>query len=123
MTIPARKKGPAVDPLNELSRAIGILEGLVTSMAEATAKQVEEAEVSREAMRQAISALGSGLDALRRDVENLSDAVTSMKPTVRRMADAQLIGRGVMLGIGVVAALTGSGVALVLQKIFGGLTP
>lgn len=123
MTIPARKKGPAVDPLNELSRAIGTLEGLVTSMAEATAKQVEAAEVSREAMRQAISALGSGLDALRRDVENLSDAVTSMKPTVRRMADAQLIGRGVMLGIGTVAALTGSGVALVLQKIFGGISP
>lgn len=123
MTIPARKKGPAVDPLNELSRAIGTLEGVVTSMAESTARQVEAAEVSREAMRQAISALGKGLDALRHDVEALSGAVTGMKPTVERVAEARLIGRGMVMGIGLVAALTGSGVALILQKVFGGLTP
>ena len=123
MTIPARKKGPAVDPLNELSRAIGTLEGVVTSMAEATAKQVEAAEASREAMRQAIAALGSGLDGLRRDVEALSSVVTGMRPTVERVAEARLIGRGMVMGIGLVAALTGSGVALILQKVFGGLTP
>ena len=123
MTIPTRRKNSAVDPLNELSRAIGTLEGVVNSMAEATAKQVEATEVSSEAMRQAISALGKGLDALRHDVEALSGAVTSMKPTVERVAEARLIGRGMVMGIGLVAALTGSGVALILQKIFGGLSP
>lgn len=122
MTLPTRKKGPAVDPLNELSRAIGTLEGIVNSIAEITTRQMEVAEVSREAMRQSIAALGSGLDGLRRDVEVLSGAVTGMKPTVERVAEARLIGRGMVMGIGLVAALTGSSVALLLQKIFGGFS-
>lgn len=112
-----------MDPLNELSWAIGTLEGVVKSMAETTVRQVEAAEANREAMRQAIGELGKGLDALRRDVESLSEAMTSIKPTVQRMAEARLIGRGMVMGIGLIAALTGSGIALMLQKIFGGLSP
>lgn len=123
MTIPTRRKGPAVDPLNEFSRAIGTLEGIVTTLAETVTRQNESAEASREAVRQTIQTLGAGLTSLRRDVELLSDAVATMTPTVKRVAEAQLIGRGVVMGVGIVAALTGSGVAFILQKLFGALSP
>lgn len=123
MTLPTRKKGPAVDPLNELSRAIGTLEGIVASLTEAVTRQGESAEASRETVRMTIQGLGDGLTGLRRDVEILSGVVSDMTPTVNRVAEAQLIGRGVVMGIGLVAALTGSGVALILQKLFGGFAP
>jgi len=78
-----------VDPLNELSRAIGTLEGIVTTLAETVTRQNESAEASREEVRQTIQGLGEGLTSLRRDVELLSGAVATMTPTVKRVADGE----------------------------------
>lgn len=110
-----------MDPISEISRALGALEGTVGSLAEIVRQQGKTAEDSREGVRREVRALTDAAVSLRHDVETLMAVVKEMQPTVSRMEEVRSVSRGVIIGVGAMMGLVGGGSFAFVQRIIEGV--